>query len=185
MSEISPSGCSSVPKNGIHHSTQSFVPRLDASGVSLTLNYEGEGKEEKIRILFPRGSYSVRFEWTKMPVLPGTRVSEEPEVVSRSPERGARWIVPTATILVIVAVLAVWLWHRRKQSRTPGLVGQPFATAVGEEFSPAISPDGRKIAYVWDGDNDNLDIYVRDIDGRRDYPAHNQSAGRTISDILS
>ncbi len=38
-----------------------------------------------------------------------------------------------------------------------------FTSEMGREFSPAISPDGRQIAYVWDKDGDVPDIYLRAI----------------------
>ncbi len=121
--------------------------------------YEGEGKEEPIRILLPRGGYFVEFESTRPAVM------DESPIVPREPKRGIRWFVPAAAVLIVGIVLVAWLWRRREHSRTPALFGQPFAFAVGEEFSPAISPDGRMIAYVWDGDDDNFDIYIRAIDG--------------------
>jgi Tol biopolymer transport system component len=32
---------------------------------------------------------------------------------------------------------------------------------LGVQFSPAISPDGRNIAYVWDGNQGKFHIYMR------------------------
>lgn len=58
-----------------------------------------------------------------------------------------------------------WMWHRSSRVFSAPLFSHPFATAVGEEFSPAISPDGRQIAYVWDGDRGNYDIYLAAVSG--------------------
>lgn len=38
-----------------------------------------------------------------------------------------------------------------------------FTSEMGREFSPAISPDGRQVAYVWDKDADVPDIYLRAV----------------------
>jgi Tol biopolymer transport system component len=38
-----------------------------------------------------------------------------------------------------------------------------FAKEIGEEFSPAVSPDRQTIAYVWDGNGSNLDIYLKSV----------------------
>jgi Tol biopolymer transport system component/DNA-binding winged helix-turn-helix (wHTH) protein len=42
----------------------------------------------------------------------------------------------------------------------------PFSSFQGRESSPAFSPDGNQIAFIWSGEqDDNLDIYVKLIDG--------------------
>jgi serine/threonine protein kinase/Tol biopolymer transport system component len=39
-----------------------------------------------------------------------------------------------------------------------------FTTDVGSYYQPAFSPDGSRIAFVWDGPKrDNFDVYVKDI----------------------
>lgn len=72
-------------------------------------------------------------------------------------------------LAVFVAVLAamVALW------RKPGTSGPPappsrlvFATAfAGNEAEPAFSPDGKQIAFTWEGETgNNVDIYVKFVD---------------------
>jgi Tol biopolymer transport system component len=42
----------------------------------------------------------------------------------------------------------------------------PFTTYAGVEQQPAISHDGRQVAFSWNGENeDNFDIYVKLVDG--------------------
>jgi Tol biopolymer transport system component len=41
----------------------------------------------------------------------------------------------------------------------------PLAGNAGLETSPAISPDGKQVAYSWDGNRKNFDIYVKSIEG--------------------
>ena len=40
----------------------------------------------------------------------------------------------------------------------------PLAVALGDQYSPTISPDGRRVAFAWNGEHhNNFDIYVKDI----------------------
>jgi Tol biopolymer transport system component len=42
----------------------------------------------------------------------------------------------------------------------------PLTSYPGTQRSPSLSPDGRRFAFAWTGqDGDNLDIYVRNVDG--------------------
>ena len=48
----------------------------------------------------------------------------------------------------------------------PGVEVKPLTTFAGNESEPALSPDGRQIAFAWDGPKkDNYDIYIRLVEG--------------------
>src|SRR5262249_5799717 len=57
-----------------------------------------------------------------------------------------------------VAALPI-LWRRGVSPPTPTLV--PLTSLPGNAFRPTISPDGKRVAFVWDGGSDNFDIYVK------------------------
>lgn len=74
--------------------------------------------------------------------------------------------------LVVATVLIVgfaYAWRKMadggaSDAATPARV-IPFSSFQGRETSPAFSPDGNQIAFVWSGEqDDNLDIYVKFID---------------------
>jgi Tol biopolymer transport system component/serine/threonine protein kinase len=73
------------------------------------------------------------------------------------------WTLAGVTILLTVA-MSVGFWFLRPKSRpTPRVV--PFTTYPGRQIDPAFSPDGKQVAFAWDGDKGgNLDIYVKLVD---------------------
>jgi eukaryotic-like serine/threonine-protein kinase len=78
---------------------------------------------------------------------------------------------------VIVAVIALcaatggaiyWALRKPSDRAAPIIIeGQPFTAAPGNETNPAFSPDGRQIAYAWDGGSATREqsIYVRLVHG--------------------
>jgi hypothetical protein len=76
----------------------------------------------------------------------------------------ARWrkAVVGATIL-LVAVAGAGVWIVRDKQAPPGpLQATPLTTYPGYELSPSISPDGKQVAFSWNGEKqDNFDIYVK------------------------
>lgn len=78
---------------------------------------------------------------------------------------------PWALAAALTAGLAlggacVWLLlSRGADTRTIAQL-KPLTTYSGSESEPALSPDGKQIAFVWDGPhNDNFDVYVRLVEG--------------------
>lgn len=71
-----------------------------------------------------------------------------------------------AAVLVIALTAAVGLYFSRSASRpAPALRLFPLTGNAGLEITPAFSPDGRQVAYSWDGNRRNLDLYIKPIDG--------------------
>lgn len=72
----------------------------------------------------------------------------------------------TFSIAVICAIAYFAFWsNRTKNINRPLNISQitPFSRLPGLETMPTLSPDGTKLAYVWDGDKKEMDIYVRNI----------------------
>jgi Tol biopolymer transport system component/tRNA A-37 threonylcarbamoyl transferase component Bud32 len=82
-----------------------------------------------------------------------------------APRRFPLWPVALAAGLALGAGCAWWLGSRGTVADAFGPV-RPLTTYAGNESEPALSPDGKQVAFAWEGPNkDNYDIYVRLVDG--------------------
>ncbi len=77
--------------------------------------------------------------------------------------RNRKWVwVAAAGVLTVLALGGAWLWLRSESAPPERLV---YVTSYpGSEMYPSFSPDGKQIAFSWDGekgDGNNFDIYVK------------------------
>jgi len=86
--------------------------------------------------------------------------------LARRSARGWIWAMSLGGLAILVA-LGLWassLSHLQTQSR-PSLQTIPLTSYVGMEMLPSFSPDGKQVAFVWNGEKgDNLDVYVKLVD---------------------
>ena len=78
--------------------------------------------------------------------------------------RSKRWMWAMTLVALALLVGLVWLSSLRPLPQPPGtpLRTTPLTSYVGMETLPAFSPDGKQVAFAWDGEKtDNLDIYVK------------------------
>jgi Tol biopolymer transport system component len=72
-------------------------------------------------------------------------------------------------VMVVIAVALAGLWFLRtgpavEATHHQSLEAVPFTTFPGSESDPALSPDGERVAFAWDGENqNNFDIYVKTV----------------------
>jgi hypothetical protein len=80
----------------------------------------------------------------------------------RPPARRARWPwLAVAAILIAAAVAAYWRWPKPPAGDP---VAAPLTGLPGWALHPSFSPDGKKVAFSWNGDHqDNMDVYVKQI----------------------
>jgi serine/threonine protein kinase/Tol biopolymer transport system component len=83
-----------------------------------------------------------------------------------SPPRVA---MAAVALCVVLAGGIYWTLRKQPSDRAVPMVveGLPLTGAPGNETNPAFSPDGRQIAYAWDGGSATRErsIYVRLVDG--------------------
>jgi eukaryotic-like serine/threonine-protein kinase len=76
------------------------------------------------------------------------------------PARKRTWQWAAAGALVVLALTGAWLLRRPASAPPETLV--PVTSYPGSELYPSFSPDGRQIAFSWNGESgDNRDIYVK------------------------
>jgi len=89
--------------------------------------------------------------------------------LAAAPSRARRkpWLVPAVAALGLLAAAGIVAWLMLKPAPGPVMVQPERITfESGGAFNPAISPDGRMIAYASE-QSGNMDIYVRQLSGQQ------------------
>jgi Tol biopolymer transport system component len=161
----------------------SFDPQTDSTVRSeavklrarLARYYESEGRHQPILISIRKGGYVPAFEFREIGLAVesvGITKGAGPDSTTAGPGsialvvRSLHRYLWAAGVLTILLMSASWLWYAARAMPAPALPIQPvpLTSYPGQELQPTFSPDGNRIAFVWDGDKqDNLDIYVKQI----------------------
>ena len=73
------------------------------------------------------------------------------------------WLGAVAAVVIAVAAILSFQLARPAPS-TPVWRSIPLTSYPGSELNPALSPEGGRVAFTWDGENqDNFDIYVKTV----------------------
>lgn len=79
--------------------------------------------------------------------------------------RVSAWVVPALVLLISVVTGITW-WLTRSPHAVPAPILTRLTSDSGLTTAPALSPDGKLLAYASDRAGDgNLDIYVRQVGG--------------------
>jgi hypothetical protein len=123
--------------------------------------------DETIRITMPTGRYGVQFQElqpeAEQHIQSPASSASLPQLPSRRRVGNQVWfgLVGLACLLIVLLPLL----HRRPVGRAQDdeYEIEPFSSEAGLQFSPAISPDSKKIAFVWDGGIDRFDVYSKSV----------------------
>jgi Tol biopolymer transport system component len=84
-------------------------------------------------------------------------------LVERRPTRSSPLAVIAAMVIVAIAAAATWrFWPGQPAPARPHLEVVPLTSLVGYEVEPALSSDGKRVAFVWKHDHESH-IFVKFI----------------------
>lgn len=72
-------------------------------------------------------------------------------------------LVSISAVIVCFIGIALLSKERMTAKQASSFDVLPFATEIGEEYSPTVSPNDKWLAYVWDGNKGEPNIYVQDV----------------------
>jgi Tol biopolymer transport system component len=121
---------------------------------------------ETVRITMPIGGYGVQFEERVREAPPSSQAAAplltEPGKLDKRTYRVRRWVWIATLSLIPLVLMTVYLWKRPRPLEDQFEI-EPFSSEAGLQFSPVISPDGKNIAFVWNGGNDHYEIYSKSL----------------------
>ena len=146
--------------------------------------YADEGKEDAILIEIPTGGYVPAFRIRKI-VEAGSEPPAESKAASLRPGRKPgntfrfRYLAAALVLLIIAALASVIILRLRLRAPSTGadIAVRKVTSDAGLTMEPALSPDGRLLAYASDkAGRDNLDIWIQQTDSGQSLQLTNDPA---------
>jgi Tol biopolymer transport system component len=135
---------------------------------SKLLEYNTNHPEDPLWIELPKGGYVPEFHRRDRRA---SADRPEPQPIALQPRprrsflrRNATWIGACAAV-ALLALITGWVLSRRATPPYTALDARPFTTSNGNAGAPSFSPDGKTLAYSWDGpDQGRTHIWVQNAE---------------------
>jgi hypothetical protein len=146
----------------------------------LELFYQNGGGSQEVQITFPKGTYVPRFERRTVedqpvavtPALPAP-VLPTSETQTRRWPSSRTWVLLALLTVLIVTTVVLFRWRRVARASPPQSTAALLhivSSLPGAKTDPTLSPDGKDIAFSWEGDESGIaHVYLQ----------HRDSAART------
>src|SRR5262245_29464001 len=141
------------------------IVRIEARRLREKLHeyYKQEGIRDAVVIHLPKGGYAPVFEMRPLVITTSRQEISDTETLATVPpppiaSSRTRWLL-RASVAALSITAAVFIVGRRTSNRIPTLA--PLTSLPGYAYRPSISPDGKRVAFVWDAGSYNSDIYVK------------------------
>jgi Tol biopolymer transport system component len=132
---------------------------------------ERVGHAAPLEFTMPVGGYAITFKQNEpayeAPLAPRQPAQEQlpGQVLGQTVARKRIHLLSAAAVLlVLLGGFAMWMVRARAASPVK-LRFAPFSMETGYQFSPSFSPDGKRIAFVWDQGRGAYDIYTKEVGG--------------------
>lgn len=136
--------------------------------------YQSAGRTDAIKIALIKGSYLPQLIQITHPTAMVDTVAANDthnsaassvSVISFSRNNLYRIFTLSICLLIVIVLVGFPLGRHWFSKKAASFYITPFSTDLGIQFSPAVSPDCSRIAYVWDENHGSFNLYIRPVDG--------------------
>ena len=120
-----------------------------------------DAKEPRVIQTIPKSGY--RLIADAVPAVPENRPRQRPTLMDATAPGESAWRPPSSSGCWSGAGRVRARRSRASPSSAP-LRTVPLTSLPGQERAPAFSPDGNQVAFFWEGETGNEDIYVKLVD---------------------
>lgn len=119
------------------------------------------------RLIAPVTAAPLSLDGREAPLLQDVTLTTppvRPHTAQRRIPAGRWWI--GLGMLLLLGLGVIWRWSAGTPAPPAGLVLRPLTSLPGEEFDPALSPDGQQVVFAWHPeDTGEVDLYVAPMTG--------------------